>query len=130
MRKICAVYELSENRRNLSGRKKLGSNQKQVQTGQKESFERKLKERLDLLSERGIESHKIDKDPLAKNLRANIRATQTRLKAIDANEKKNEELAKMKAEKAAATQGDAEGNKKKKIKETPVAGKEKKKKKE
>jgi len=108
----------------------LGSNQKQVQTGQKESFERKLKERLDLLSERGIESHKIDKDPLAKNLRANIRATQTRLKAIDANEKKNEELAKMKAEKAAATQGDAEGNKKKKIKETPVAGKEKKKKKE
>jgi hypothetical protein len=36
----------------------------------------------------------------------------------------------MKAEKAAATQEDPEGIKKKKIKETPVEGKEKKKKKE
>jgi len=108
----------------------MGSNQKQVQTGQKESFERQLKDRLAALSEKGTESHKIDKDTLVKNLRANIRAINTRLKAIDANEKKCEELAKMKAEKAAAAQEDPEGIKKKKMKEEPVEGKEKKKKKE
>jgi hypothetical protein len=108
----------------------MGSNQKQVQTGQKESFERKLKDRLAFLSEKGIESHKIDKDTLVKNLRANIRAINTRLKAIDANEKKNEELAIMKAEKAAAPREDPEGIKRKEVKETSVEGKEKKKKKE
>ena len=108
----------------------MGSNQKQVQTGQKESFERKLKDRLAFLSEKGIESHKIDKDTLVKNLRASIRAINTRLKAIDANEKKNEELAKKKAEKAAAPHDDQEGIKRKEVKETSVEGKEKKKKKE
>jgi len=108
----------------------MGSNKKQIQTGQKQSFERKLKDRLAYLSEKGIESHKIEKDPLVKNLRANVRAMNTRLKATDANEKMCEERTKMKAEKAAATQEDPEGIKKKKIKETPVEGKEKKKKKE
>jgi len=108
----------------------MGSNQRQVQTGQKESFERKLKDRLAFLSEKGIESDKIDKNPLVKNLRANIRSMNARLKATDANEKKNEELAKMKAEKAAANQEDPEGIKRKKLKEIPVEGKAKKKKKE
>ncbi len=108
----------------------MGSNQKQVQTGQKESFERKLKDRRAFLSEKGIESNKIDKDMLVKHLQANIRAINTRLKAIDNNEKKNEELAKLKKEKAAASQKDSEGSKKKKVEETPVEGKQKKKKKE
>jgi hypothetical protein len=108
----------------------MGSNQKQVQTGQKESFERKLKDRLAFLSEKGVESGKIDKDALVKHLKANIRAMNTRLKAIDALEKKDEELAKMKAERAAAPQEDSKGMKKKKAEEKPVEGKEKKKKKE
>jgi hypothetical protein len=108
----------------------MGSNQKQVQTGQKESFERKLKDRLAFLSEKGIESNKIDKDMLVKHLRANIRAIDTRLKAIDSIAKKNEELAIHKKEKAAAPQKDSEENNKKKVEETPAEGKQKKKKKE
>jgi hypothetical protein len=108
----------------------MGSKQKQTQIGQKESFERKLKSRLDFLSEEGIESPKIDRDKLVKKLRGNIAAINTRLKAIDTNEKKTEELARMKAEKEATPKKDPEGIKEKKVKETPVEGKEKKKKKE
>jgi len=120
---------VSEKKGNLIGRKNMGLNQKQAQTGQKESFGRKLKARLAFLSEKGIESLKIEKDTLVKNLRANIRAINTRLKATDANEKKNEELAKMKAEKA-AIEADPERIKRKKMKEMPVGGKGKKTKKE
>ena len=107
----------------------MGSKQKQAQIGQKESFERKLKNRLALLSEDGIESQKIDRDVLVKKLRANVEAINTRLKAIDANEKKNEELARMKLEKAAAPRKEPEAIKEKKAKEAPVEVKEKKKKK-
>ena len=108
----------------------MGSNSKQVQIGQKESFERKLKGRLAFLSEKGIESREIDKDAVVKHLQANIRAINTRLKAIDATEKKNAELTKMKAEKAAVPRAGSEGSKKKSKEETPVEGKGKKKKKE
>jgi len=107
----------------------MGSKQKQSQIGQKESFERKLKNRLALLSEEGIESGRIDKDSLVKKLRANVTAINTRLKAIEASEKKNEELARMKLEKAAAPRKEPEGIKEKKVKEAPVEVKEKKKKK-
>jgi len=108
----------------------MGSNSKQVQTGQKETFERKLKERLAFLSEKGIESQRIEKDAIVKHLQANIRAINNRLKAIDANKKKDEELAKMKAVKAAAPKEDPGGTKKKKEEKAPAEGKEKKKKKE
>jgi hypothetical protein len=108
----------------------MGSKHKQAQTGRRESFERKLKDRLALLSKEGIESRQVDRDALVKKLRANINAVNTRLKAIDANEKKTEELAKMKVEKAAVPRKDPEGIKEKKEKETPVEGKGKKKKKE
>ena len=108
----------------------MGSNQKQVQMERKAYFERQLKDRLSFLSEKGIESPKIYKDTIFKNLRANIEAINTRLKAIDANEKKTEELARMKVEKAAAPRKDPEGIKEKKVKEAPVVGKEKQKKKE
>ena len=103
----------------------MGSKQKQAQIGQKESFERKLKNRLALLSEEGIESGKIEKDPLVKKLRANVAAMNNRLKTIDASEKKNEELAKMKLEKASAPRKEPEGTKGKKVKETPVEVKDK-----
>lgn len=108
----------------------MRSNKRQVQTGQKESFERRLKNRLAYLSEKGIESPVIDKDGIVKHLQANIRAINLTLKTIDGQEKKNEELAKKKVEKAAAPQEVSEVTKKKKDKETPAEGKEKKKKKE
>ncbi len=106
----------------------MRSNKKQVQTGQKESFERRLKNRVAYLSEKGVESP--DKDGIVKHLQANIRAINLRLKTIDGQEKKNEELAQKKLEKAVAPQEVSEGTKKKKEKEIPAEGKEKKKKKE
>ncbi|PIP08223.1 MAG: hypothetical protein COX51_04855 [Syntrophobacteraceae bacterium CG23_combo_of_CG06-09_8_20_14_all_50_8] len=108
----------------------MGSNQKQTQMEQKASFERRLKERLSFLSEKGIESPKIAKDTIVKNLRANIKAINARLKTIARYEEKTEELAKTKAAKAVTPQKDTEDSKKKKPKEAPVEGKEKKKKKE
>jgi hypothetical protein len=123
------IYGLSKKNRKYKWRGNMRSNKKQVQTGQKESFERKLKNRLTYLSERGIESPVIDKDAIVKHLQGKIRSINLRLKTIDGQEKKNEELAKKKVEKA-APQEVSEGTKTKKEKETPAEGKEKKKKKE
>jgi hypothetical protein len=104
------------------------SKQKQRQLGQKENFERKLKDRLSILSEKGVDSSKIDKDTLVKKLRADVRAMNARLNAIDRNEKKTEELAKIKAEKAAAPRKDKEEPKAKEPAVAPEKGKGKKKK--
>jgi hypothetical protein len=107
----------------------MGSKQRQAQNGQKASFERNLKDRLTILSGRGIESSEVDKDNLVKKFRANIKAINNRLRAIDANEKKTEELARLKVEKAAAPRKDPDAIKEKKVKAAPAAAKEKPKKK-
>lgn len=93
-------------------------------------FEQGLKDRLDFLSKKGIEALKIDKDTIIKKLRANISAVINRLKAIAANEKRTEELATMKAEKAMAPPEKAEEIKEEVPKEAPAKAKGKKKKKE
>jgi len=103
----------------------MGSKHKQSRMEQKASFERKLEDRLSYLSNKGIESPKIGKDIIVKKLRADINAVNTRLKWIADNEKKTEELAKIKAEKTAAPREDQEDGKVKKSKEAPAAGKEK-----
>ena len=110
----------------------MGSRKKEAQERQKAYFERGLEERLSFLSKKGIESPGIDKDTLVKKLRANIRAINVRLKAIAGNEKRTEELAKIKAEKAALPPPpkDQEEGKGKKSKQAPIEGKEKKRKKE
>jgi outer membrane biosynthesis protein TonB len=110
----------------------MGSRKKEARERQKADFERGLKERLSFLAKKGIESPGIDKDTLVKKLRANIRAINVRLKAIASNEKRTEELAKIKAEKAAAPPQpkDQAEKKGKSSKEAPEEGKEKKKKKE
>jgi len=107
----------------------MGSKQKHTQIGRKATIERRLEERLSFLSKKGTESPAIEKDTLVKKLRADIRAINDRLKAIAANERKTEELAKIKAEKAAAPSKVEEGVKGKKVKEIPLEeGKVKKKK--
>jgi hypothetical protein len=124
----------------------MASKLKQTQLRRKEQYERKLKNRLALLSERKIAPARVDKDPLVKNLRANIEATDARLKAIAKIEQRTAELAKIKAEKAeaaksekaaslglASEEGKEKGKDKGKDKEpkkAPAEGKEKKKKKE
>ena len=108
----------------------MGSNQKETQNGQKARFEQDLKNRMAAMSEAGVESREIEKDKFVKRLRANIKAINARLKAIDTIEKKNEELAKIKAERAAAPRKDPDAVKEKKVKEAPAPApaKEKKKK--
>ena len=110
----------------------MGSRKKEAQGRQKAYFERRLEERLSFLAKKGVEAPGIDKDVLVKKLRANIRAINDRLKAIAGNEKRTEELAKIKAEKAALPPlpKDQQEGKGKKSKEAPEEGKEKKKKKE
>jgi len=124
----------------------MASKLKKTQLGRKEQYERRLNTRLALLSERKTEPSKIEKDPLVKNLRANIAATNARLKAIDKIEQRTAELARIKAEKAEAAKAEkaaalgkpAEGGKEKgkdkakekEPKKAPAEGKEKKKKKE
>ncbi|MDD5169458.1 MAG: hypothetical protein PHN75_11625 [Syntrophales bacterium] len=107
----------------------MGSKQRQAQNGQKAGVERNLEERLAVLSEMGIEAREIEKDRFVKKLRADLRAVNNRLKAIDANEKKTAELVRIKAEKAAAPPKAPEVVKEKKAKEAPAAAKEKQKKK-
>jgi len=104
----------------------MGSKQKKTQMGRKEYFERKLKERLSFLSEKKAEPSQVDKDPRVKNLRANIRAVDLRLKAIAKIEQRTAELAKAKLEKAAAALKAKEGGEvKEKEKEKKEKGKEK-----
>jgi outer membrane biosynthesis protein TonB len=110
----------------------MGSKNKEAQGRQKAYFERRLEERLSFLAKKGIESPGIEKNTLVKKLRANIRAINDRLKAIAGNERRTEELAKIKAEKAALPPlpKDKAAGKEKPSKEAPAEGKEKKKKKE
>jgi hypothetical protein len=127
---LWGLWTAGEKQGNRRREKNMGSNQKQTQMERKAYFERQLKDRLSVLSEKGIESPKINKDTIVKKLRANIVAINKRLKTIAGHEAKTEELAKTKAEKAAAPPKEPETRKEKKAKEAPVEVKEKKKKKE
>jgi hypothetical protein len=80
----------------------MGSKTKQTREEQKIHWETKLKQRLSVLAEKGMESEKVAKDPGVRKIRAKIRQTQGRLKAIADSEKKANELSRIKAEKTAA----------------------------
>ena len=133
----------------------MASKLKTTQMGRKEQYERRLANRLALLSEKKTEPSMIAKDPLVKNLRANIKASDLRLKAIAKIEQRTADLAKKKAEKveneaalrkAKAQEGGKDKDKEKdkgkekgkekgkdkdkEPKKAPAEGKEKKKKKE
>jgi len=104
----------------------MGLKRKQMLMRQKIYFEQKLQDRLSFLSGKGIESPKADKDTLVRKLQANIRAVNKRLRLIADNEKRMEEMAKIKAERAAAPQKKQEGGKGEKPKKAPEEGKGKK----
>ncbi len=99
---------------------------KQIPMRQKAYFEQKLQDRLAFLSGKGIESPKADKDTLVRKLQARIRAVNNRLRLIDDHEKRTEEIAKIKAERAAAPKKEKEGGKGEKPKKAPEEGKGKK----
>jgi hypothetical protein len=104
----------------------MGLKRKQMQLRQKAYFEQKLKDRLSFLSGKEIEPPKADKDSLIRKLRANIRAVNNRLGLIVDNEKRTEERAKMKAERAAAPLKEQESGKAEKPKKIPEEVKDKK----
>ena len=104
----------------------MGLKRKQMLMQQKADFEHKLQARLSFLSGKGIKSPKADKDTLVRKLQANIRAVNKRLRLIADNEKRTEEIARIKAERAAAPQKEHEGGKGEKPKKAPEEGKGKK----
>jgi hypothetical protein len=103
----------------------MGLKRKQTLMRQKALFEQQLQDRLAFLSGKGIDRPKADKDTIVRGLQADIRAVNRRLRVIADNEKRTEEMARKKAEKAAAPRKD-EGAKSEKPKKAPEEGKGKK----
>ncbi len=94
---------------------------------QKAEWEVKLQKRLALLGAKGFDEKKIARDVGIKEMKAKIKESQVRLRAIDANEKRTAELAAIKAERLAKPKEEAP--KAKKAEEPPPEAKPKKKKK-
>lgn len=82
--------------------KKMGSKGKEARLEQRRYWEEQLTQRLAHLAEKGLDADKISRDVAVRKLRASIRETGQRLKAIEGKEQKAEEMARIKAEKLAA----------------------------
>ncbi len=104
----------------------MGSKGKQERLEQRQYWDEQLKQRLSELNTQGLESEKITRDTTVKKLRAKIRETDQRLKAIEEKEQKAVEMARIKAEKAAAPK--VKKSKKKALEEQPEESKRKQKK--
>ncbi len=104
----------------------MASKDKESRLGQMSYWEEQLNQRLALLAEKGDAPEKIAKDTEVKKIRAKIRETRDRLKAIEEREKKLEDMAKAKVEKAAMPK---KSKKKKKEEESPEESKRQQKKK-
>jgi hypothetical protein len=100
---------------------------KHVLTQQKEYSERRLKDRQAFLTGKGLDAAKVEKDPIYRKLRADVRAIDGRLRTIAAGEKLTEDLKKMKADRAAAAlkEKEAPAEKPKKAPQEAKAKKEK-----
>ncbi|MBP7706006.1 MAG: hypothetical protein KA243_02045 [Candidatus Aminicenantes bacterium] len=85
----------------------MGHMRKQMLIQQKASFEQTLKERLAALAAKKDKAAKPEKDTIVRKLQAQVRAIGKRIAAIEANEKRTEDLAKMKAAKLAAPKEEA-----------------------
>jgi hypothetical protein len=106
----------------------MGSKQEGTVLGHKAYFEAKLEERRSYLTERGVDHKTIAKDDVIKKIKAKIKETNVRIKAIAKIKRRTEELAKIKAERLVAPKIE-KGVKEKEPKAAPETGKEKKKKK-
>jgi len=120
------IYDLPEKNNKIGAEEKMGLRRKQMLIQQQAYFEDKLKDRLSFLSGKGIKSPRADKDTLVRKLQADIRAVKNRLRVIVDNEKRTEEMAKIRVERAAAPQKEQEGSRGEKLKKAPEEGKGKK----
>jgi hypothetical protein len=120
------IYDLAEKNNKIGAEEGMGLKRKQMLIQQQAYFEDKLKDRLSFLSGKGIKSPRADKDTLVRKLKADIRAVKNRLRLIVDNEKKTEEMAKIREGRAAAPQKEQEGGRGEKPKKAPEEGKGKK----
>ena len=79
----------------------MSSKSKDVRIEQRRILEKKLELRLQQLAQKGISKEKGLGDPLVKNLKAKIRETNIRIKAIEKFVQVNEALAQAKVQKLA-----------------------------
>ena len=109
----------------------MESKQKLIQLRHKAHLEQKLKDRLAFLAGKGLTARKAEKDTIARKWKADIKAINNRLRLIADHEKRTEEMAKIRADKAAAPKEEAAPKKKEAAKgeksaKRPEEGKEKK----
>lgn len=104
----------------------MESKKKRMIIRQKARFEHDLRERMAFLSGKGIAAPKAEKDTLVRKLKADIKASDNRLRLIAENEKRTEEMAKTKAERAAAPREEKKAGKGEKAKKASDEGKGKK----
>jgi hypothetical protein len=105
----------------------MSSKSKNARQDQKAQWEQKLAQRVSMLNEKGFERETIGKDASVRMLRAKLRETGFRLKAISELEKRIEELQKMKTEKANVPK-ERKGKKGKDVEQAPEASKRQQKK--
>ncbi len=79
---------------------------------QKTYWERKLEARRRTLEAQGADAPRIERDPVVRGIKAKIRETSSRLRAIAAKQEKIKEMARMKEESKLAAQQAAKGKKK------------------
>jgi hypothetical protein len=123
---LCIILDLPEKKDEIGKEEGMGLKRTQMLVRERAYFEDKLKGRLSSLSGKGIKSPQAAKDTLVRKWQANIRALNKRLRVIADNEKRTAEIAKIKADRAAAPQKEQEGGKGEKPKKTPEEGKGKK----
>jgi len=110
--------------------KTMASESKETRLKQKATLEAKLKKRLALLAEKGLDEKKIARDTIVKELKAKLKETAARLRAIAANVQRTAELAALKAERLAKPTEETPKAKKAAPEPPPDAKAKKKKKKE
>jgi hypothetical protein len=105
----------------------MASKSKEARGSQKEYWGNRLNQRLSFLADKDFDSGKIAKDATVRKIRAKIREAESRLKAIASAEKKVEEMARIKTEKA-ATPKIEKGKKKKEVEKASEVSKREQKK--
>lgn len=85
----------------------MASESRETRLKQKAAVEAKLQRRLALLAGQGQDDKTIARDIRVKQLKADLKAADVRLKAIDAYEKRTAELAAIKAERLAKPKEEA-----------------------
>ncbi|MCX6561902.1 MAG: hypothetical protein NTZ26_15515 [Candidatus Aminicenantes bacterium] len=80
----------------------MGLKRKEMIMQQKAYFEAKLQERKTVVAAKGLEGRKAEKDTLVRKFKANLKAVNGRLKAIENHEKITADAAKVKADRLAA----------------------------